>query len=134
MIIVLDSNILFSDPLLDKAHGLTVRDVAERLGYQIVLPQIVYDEAIQKRREQIEDAVKKRDAAYRDLDQRRLKFDRATIGDGEIAEAVDRYAAELDLSNERWVAYNRRDRSLPPAKWRGCLHLSLCPERCHLRG
>ena len=59
MLIVLDTSVVFSDPLLDKADALAVNASADKLGHRLTLPQVVFDEAVQKRREQTEEAVSK---------------------------------------------------------------------------
>ena len=79
MLIILDNNVLFQDPSLDKADATVIRETAEQLGYRIVLPEIVFDEAVQKRKEHIEVAINRLKRANRELKGNGIEQDQVTL-------------------------------------------------------
>lgn len=98
MFVVLDTNALYADPLLENAAGVALRDAAERLGYRLLLPQVVFDEAVQKQREKIVQATSKLKDAARLLDGYRLALPLDIPTDAGFAEAID--AAVLQYRSE----------------------------------
>ncbi|MCH8109686.1 MAG: DUF4935 domain-containing protein, partial [Chloroflexi bacterium] len=96
MLIVLDTNVVFSDPLLNKAPAVTVNDTADKPCHRLTLPQVVFDEAVQKRREQAEEAVRKLRTALAGLNHLGLKPNLVVPGDGDIDKAIAEYTGHLD--------------------------------------
>lgn len=96
MLIVLDTNVVFSDPRLEKADALAVKNAADKLGYRLTLPEVVFDEAIGKRKEQIKETVHKLISALRELKSRGIEHDPVIPGDSDISEAIAKYTSHLN--------------------------------------
>ena len=93
MLLVLDSNIVFRDWRLEGADSTAILDAAMKLGYEVVLPEVVVDEVINKRANEAADATQ------------RMKSEAYKLKSlGVVLEPTIPPAEELLKANETYIA------------------------------
>ena len=96
LLIVLDTNILFRDPLMNGADAVAIKDAAVQLGYIVSIPEIVLDEMVNKRTNQLADAANILTKSIKTAQTLGLRVDDIIQSDGELAEVMQTYRLQLN--------------------------------------
>ena len=96
MLVILDTNILFSDPLLSNAHAISVRDAAAHLGYSLNIPEVVFNEAVGKWRERAEAFRAKAQSAHDESGELEITWTGNILSANDVLISVSKYTSKLE--------------------------------------